>query len=68
MDAQVSARAVATIVEQCPECSSPDVQVVELGWFAVQLDRRDELADAPAAAEDDGVVEFSCRDCAAHWR
>ena len=50
-------------VETCPVCASVDVRVSEQ-WFRLELERRDELADAP----DDAVaVEFTCRECRSSW-
>ena len=45
--------------EACPVCASEHVQAIELAWFAIELDRADELRDAE--------VEFSCRDCGSRW-
>ncbi|HET6303040.1 hypothetical protein [Microbacterium sp.] len=46
--------------EVCPVCASTDVRVVDQGWFVLELERGDEVRS-------DGAVEFSCRDCGAHW-
>jgi hypothetical protein len=45
--------------EACPVCASADVRAIELAWFAIDLDRADELREAD--------VEFSCRDCGSRW-
>lgn len=47
-------------VETCPLCSGTEVQVEDLAWFAIELDRRPEL-------DVDDVVVFSCRQCGVHW-
>jgi hypothetical protein len=53
----------AVAVETCPVCASLQVRTVEPDWFAVELERSDELRAAAVAFE----VEFRCQDCGSHW-
>lgn len=48
-------------VDVCPICASARVLARETRWFALDLDRGDELR----AGEHD--VEFRCRDCGSDW-
>jgi hypothetical protein len=50
--------------ELCPVCTSDDVRAIEPDWFAVEFDRRGELA---AAGEAEVIVLFGCRDCGWQW-
>jgi hypothetical protein len=59
MKTKDAAAIVLAAPERCPVCASSEVGAIELGWFAIELDRRDELADPD--------VEFVCRDCGSHW-
>lgn len=45
--------------EACPVCAALDVRVIEDAWFAIELDRADQLRQA--------VVTFTCRECGWHW-
>ncbi len=45
-------------------CTSDDVRAIEPDWFAVEFDRRGELA---AAGEAEVIVLFGCRDCGWQW-
>lgn len=51
----------ATVVETCPVCGSFEVRVAEPDWFVLELDRADIVRRSDAA------IEFTCRDCGAHW-
>lgn len=53
--------AEAVAVESCPVCASLQVRVREPDWFAVKLERRDELR------RHEFEVEFACRECSAVW-
>jgi hypothetical protein len=52
----------AVAVEACPVCASLRVETVEPDWFAVELERADELR------AHEFEVEFACRECRTHWR
>jgi hypothetical protein len=51
-------------IDVCPVCTSSDLRVAEPEWFAVELDRGDELRRLDA----DAAPEFACRDCGEIWR
>lgn len=50
---------IPATVDTCPVCASAHVRASEPLWFAIELDRADDLRE-PA-------VEFRCNDCGSDW-
>ena len=56
--------AATVTAETCPVCRSLRVHALEPDWFAIEIDRRDELRGAEAPLQ----VEFACTDCGTRWK
>jgi hypothetical protein len=60
MNTDVETRGAALVApEACPMCASHDVRALEHAWFAIELDRADDLREF--------AVTFACRDCGWQW-
>jgi len=59
MKTQTQNSAALLAPETCPVCASVDVRVRDDAWFAIELDRADDLRQP--------VIAFTCRECGWHW-
>lgn len=59
MHTDLALRETLTAPEACPVCGAFDVRVADETWFAIALDRADEVREP--------TVSFACRECGSRW-
>ncbi len=52
-----TSRTVLVAPEVCPVCGSGEVRVIDADWFAIELERSDQLRE----------VTFACHECGCRW-